>query len=254
MDQLNQTNEDVEAVDALTNLGIDVRRAVEINNMTPEQFADPAIQNEMEQMMRNATFNFINDAVVLPQAALRPLFYQDPRLALFTQFHGFISTFQANHLPKLYRQAFKGQTPSLKYNAFAVIASMIMLGFLSQYLKDLLKYGEDARTSTIAGELSTGQWFQRGINSSGLLGTGERAINLVHPIYETRSSGPADWLWNTLVGESAGASKATTLLGGAANVLEGDTVKGTEKLLKGTPLGPFTQDRKAVANWLFGEE
>ena len=250
-DLTNQTNEEAEAVDALRNLGINVDDAVELwSQVGPPT---PETQQRIEDMVRTATFNFINDAVVLPQTANRPLFYNDPRFALFTQFHGFISAFQANHLPKLYRQAFKGQTPSMKYNAFAVMAGMIMIGFLSQYLKDLLKYGEDARRSDIAGELDQRQWLQRGINSTGLLGVGERALNLIYPIYDARTHGPADWLFETAVGESAAASKAQTLLKGASEVVEGEGVRGTEKLLKGTPLGPFTSSRKATADWLFGE-
>ena len=246
----NLTNEEVEAEDALRQIGINVEDAIEIFNKTEPTEAD---QQTMEKMFRDATFNFINDAVVLPQAALRPLFYQDPRFALFTQFHGFISTFQANHLPKLYRSAFKGQTPAIKYNAFATIATMVLLGFLSQYLKDLLKYGEDARASEVAGQLEQGQWIQRGINSSGLLGVGERALNAIHPIYESRTESTPEWLFDAVVGESAAASKAGQLLGGAEDVLSGDTAKGVSNLAKATPLGPFTRIRKESANFLFEE-
>ena len=244
-----QTNEEAEAEEALRNLGINVQDMLEIYqtpeaNLTEEQAAN------RDQMMRDSTFQFINDAVVLPQAALRPLFYQDPRFALFTQFHGFISTFQANHLPKLYRQAFKGGTPAMKYNAFAVMASMILLGFLSQYLKDLLKYGQSTPYLTETGEL-----IQRGVGASGLLGTTERVLNIVNPIYDTRYDSSAEWAFDTLTGESAAISKGKEVVGAAGEFLSGDPNRGTRKALKFAPfLGPFTGLRNETANWLFDEE
>ena len=95
----------------------------------------------MSETYREATASFINEAVALPGSANRPLIYQDPRFALFTQFQGFMATFTANHIPKLWGEYIKRRTPAMKYNAFAVMATMIMLGFASQHLKDMLKYG-----------------------------------------------------------------------------------------------------------------
>ena len=51
--------------------------------LTPEEEA------MLSENMREGTFNFVNDAVALPQSQNRPLIYQDPRFALFTQFQGF---------------------------------------------------------------------------------------------------------------------------------------------------------------------
>ena len=53
---------------------------------------------------------------------------------------------------------------------------MIMLGFASQYLKDLLKYG--GSTPYVEGP----DYVQRGIRASGLLGTGERVLDQFFPI------------------------------------------------------------------------
>ena len=110
------TREDQEAEEALRNLGIDVDSFVE----TSKKVMAGLPLNEQEQAqyegnMREATFNFINDAVALPQSANRPLIYQDPRLALFTQFQGFIATFTANHIPKLWGEYAKRGTPAMKY-------------------------------------------------------------------------------------------------------------------------------------------
>ena len=105
-----------------------VADAIEKESQYPTQF----------KQTREATFNFINEAVALPQSANRPLIYQDPRFALFTQFQGFIATFTANHIPKLWGEYVKRGTPAMKYNAFATMMMMIGLGFASQYLPCLL--------------------------------------------------------------------------------------------------------------------
>mgnify|MGYP007000442794 CR=1 len=60
----------------------------------------------------------------------------------FTQFQGFISTFTAYHLPKMWGDLGRRGTPAMRYNLFAAAATMILLGFASQHLKDLLKYGK----------------------------------------------------------------------------------------------------------------
>ena len=122
------------------------------------------------------------------KSANRPLIYQDPRFALFTQFQGFIATFTANHIPKLWGEYVKRGTPAMKYNAFAIMTTMIMLGFASQYLKDLIKYGELRKFGPDDHPyLNQSEYLQRGIRASGLLGTGERVLDQFFPLYEQRS-------------------------------------------------------------------
>ena len=48
---------------------------------------------------------------------------------------------------------------------------MIGLGFASQYLKVLIKYGEKTP------HLESNEYIQRGVRASGLLGTGERVLD-----------------------------------------------------------------------------
>ena len=139
-----KTREVQEAEEALRNLGVDVDTFVELSQLGAVGIPlNEQQEAAMQDMSREATFNFINNAVALPAAANRPLIYQDPRFALFTQFQGFIATFTANHIPKLWGEYVKRGTPAMKYNAFATMTTMIMLGFASQYLKDLLKYAFD---------------------------------------------------------------------------------------------------------------
>lgn len=240
-------NNDVqESEELLRNLGINVNLLVNLNMQqgpwSPQQTA------EFDTMMLDAEFNFVNIAIALPNTANRPLFYQNQHLALFTQFQGFISTFTANQIPKMWGEYVKRGNPSLKYNAFAVMTTMIFLGFLSQYLKDLLKYGEPTPY------LDPVEKIQRGIGASGLLGTGERVLNFVYPIYEQSSDNPAEWFFNTLSGEAAGLSNVSRVYSGAGKIIQGQPDKGLYAFLKTAPLvGPFNRLNRNIAEGIFGK-
>ena len=241
------TNEQISARDQLANLGINTNDFLEVWGRAKEGMP----LNEQEEALfndtiRTATFNWVNEAVVLPQSANRPLIYQNPQFALFTQFHGFIATFTANHLPKLYKQAFKGQTPSMKYNAFATMATMIMIGFLSQYLKDLLKYG---RTTPY---LDNAEKIQRAVGSSGLLGTGERVLNLFNPLYEQQYDTSIGKVLGELAGESAAITNAVTAGEAAGELATGEAEQAYRKGAKLLPIvGPFNSIRDAGQDLIF---
>ena len=234
------TNAIQEAEEQLRNLGINVDRIIEMNDQvgpwTVEQSA------EFDAMMLEAEFNFVNQAIALPGTANRPLYYQNQHLALFTQFQGFIATFTANQIPRMWGEYVARGNPAMKYNAFAVMSTMIMLGFVSQYLKDLIKYGKPSPY------LDDVEKFQRAIGSSGLLGTGERLINLAFPIYESSSSNPAEWFFKTMSGEAAALSNVARVAGGAGKIVEGKTDKGVYDILKTAPfIGPFNQFNRFIA-------
>tara|TARA_X000001382_G_scaffold129954_1_gene123321 strand:+ start:4795 stop:8988 length:4194 start_codon:yes stop_codon:yes gene_type:complete len=223
------TNEMDEAQEALRNLGIDPNFMVKFV-IDKEMQLNKSHVNTFKSNMREGEFNFVNEAVVLPQSANRPLIFQDPRFALFTQFQGFISTFTAWHLPKMWRDLVRRGTPGMKYNAFATAMSMIALGFLSQHLKDLLKFGEPSPYFTGM------EYMRRGVGASGLLGTGERLIDFAFPMYDKRYPNTTMWAIGTVAGESAAVSKALRLGGISYDVAVGD--KPTETLYK---LSPFSQ-------------
>ena len=226
-----KNNEVQEAEEGLRNLGINVTdlTAAFRGDLDPAQ-----AQQVMETNIREATFNFVNDAVALPQSANRPLIYQDPRFALFTQFQGFIATFTANHIPKLWGEYVKRGTPAMKYNAFALMATMIMLGFASQYLKDLIKYGQSSPYLTDAEKM------RRAVGASGLLGSGERVLGAFFPLYEQRSDNPAEWLFNATTGESPALGTLTRSVGAAGDLVTGDVGRGLKGLAKSAPVvGPL---------------
>ena len=197
----------------------------------------------LDDILSQAEYNFVNEAIALPGTANRPLFYQNPHLALFTQFQGFIATFSANIIPRLWGDYVKRGTPRLKYNAFAIMTTMIMLGFVSQYLKDLLKYGQATPY------LDHLEKIQRGIGASGMIGVAERPLNFFFPIYETSSSNMVEEIFDTVSGEAAALSNVSRALTGAGQVLEGNTESGLYKMFKTAPLiGPVNILNRRLAN------
>lgn len=229
-----RTNEEREAEEKLRNLGIDVsdvgvQQMLALLSGLP---IDPEVEQRAGNQLREAQYNFVNEAVALPKAANRPLWYLDPRLALINQFQGFMSTFTANHIPRLWNEYIKRGSPAMRYNTFAMMATMIMLGFASQYLKDLLKYGESSPY------LDENELIRRGILSSGLAGTSERIIEQFFPIYETRSKNAGEWIFNTASGESPSLSNIVRLSSAAGYLIEGDVDKATWNAAKAT-VGPL---------------
>ena len=255
-----RTREIQEAEEGLRNLGIDVDNFVEIQNKVRANLPlSPEEETFIAETMRESTFNFVNDAIALPGAANRPLIYQDPRFALFTQFQGFMATFTANHIPKLWGEYVKRGTPAMKYNAFALAVTMIMMGFLSQHLKDLIKYGwddedEKERMTQANPYLGTAEYIQRGVRASGLLGTGERVLDQFFPIYEQSSKNPGEWIFNTGTGESPALSYLKRAGGAFGKTISGDPTAGLASGLRLVPgAGPFGQQTKSFANLLTGK-
>ena len=244
----DRTRETQEAQEQLRNLGIDVDQMTDVYEKTMGGIPlTEAEQKFKENTLHEATFNFVNEAIVLPQAANRPLIYQDPRFALFTQFQGFIATFTANQIPKLWDEYVKRGTPAMKYNAFALASTMIMMGFVSQHLKDLIKYG--GKTPHLEGA----DYIQRGVRGSGLLGTSERILDQFFPLYEKNSQGKSEWAFNQVAGESAAISYGEKLAKAAGSILSGDKEKAVYQGLRAAPvLGPLTNFDKTLASGLTG--
>jgi hypothetical protein len=192
--------------------------------------------DEVGKEIRVAYYNFINQGVPLPNAANRPIFYSNPHYALFLQFNGFISAFTANQIPRLWAQYVARGTPAMKYNAFATMTTMIMLGFASQYLKDLIKYGGRSPY------LDDAEYFQRGLRSSGLMGTLERAYDQINPLYAQRSDSKSEWVFNTAVGESPALGYVARGFKAGQKIAGGDVGSGVKIGMKLVPgAGPFNR-------------
>ena len=247
------TNEQVEAEESLRNLGLDPRfmsnyiigfKDANGNTRSPTEEET----KKFDDFMRDGSFNFVNEAVALPQSANRPKIFQDPRFALFTQFQGFIATFTANHIPKMWGEYVKRGTPAMKYNIFATMSTMILLGFVSQHLKDLLKYGKT--TPYFEGM----EYIRRGVGASGLLGTSERAIDFFFPMYQQRYKTNIGWAFGTIAGESAAISKAERIGGLGFDVATGQKGIG-EAAVRISPLAQAAANiTKDLPTFSFGEK
>tara|TARA_R110002153_G_scaffold40958_8_gene117070 strand:+ start:1688 stop:5734 length:4047 start_codon:yes stop_codon:yes gene_type:complete len=244
------TNAVEEAHEALRNLGLnqgDITQLTILGTLVDNGMADEADMARLRELTVTATKNFIDDAIMMPGGANRPLFYQDPRFALFTQFQGFISVFQSTFIPKLWGEYVKRGSPEMTYQAFSMMVLMIAMGFASQELKDRLKFG---------GENPYLDGFEKGrraINSSGLLGTGERVINTIFPIYESRSDNVGEWAVGEVVGQAPVLGSITSLASGVGDLIEQDYDMGVNKLLRGTPIAPFTALRHKVRDVITGK-
>ena len=225
---------------AKKNPDIGVREAIERMN---------EIQDDINEQLEIAVYRFVNERVQNPQSANRPLFFQDPRYQLLTQFNGFISTFTAVVIPKLYNNYLLKGNPQVKYNTFALIVLMIALGGASQYLKDLLKFGKPSPYLDGVG------YTQRALYSSGVIGQYERVVDALYPLYPDRD----DWLLSTMVGEAGPTIRNVQNIATGVGQLIGAedqeaAQRGVGNILRASPvIAPFTGVRRSAAEALTGE-
>ena len=166
-----------------------------------------------------------------------------------TQFNGFIATFTANIVPKLWNKGLRKGTPQIKYDTFVLILTMIALGGASQMLKDMLKFGEPSPYLDGVG------YAQRALYSSGVLGQFERVVDTVAPLYPQRDNG-LEWVFNTIVGEAGPSVRLlSNAVTGVGNLAAGEAERGFRNLGKTLPMvAPLTGLRNAGARTLVGKE
>ena len=203
----------------------------------------------IDEQIQSAIYRFVNERIQNPRAANRPLFFQDPHYQLLTQFNGFLSTFTANVVPKLWNNQLRKGTPKVKYDVFLLIVTMIALGGASQLLKDILKFGAPSPYLDNAG------YVQRALYASGVLGQFERVVDVVAPLYPERSRG-LDWLFNTAVGEAGPSARVlTNAFESASNLAQVETQRAVNSALKATPIiAPFTGTRQALSKGAVGKD
>ncbi len=226
----NITKQTLAAREALIELGVDIDFMVRMyNNPTPSE-VDLA---KYEEQMRLASFRFVNQAIAHPTKSNRPKFYQNPRTAIFFQFQGFLSTFTANILPKIYsRMLGTNTTLDNRLHTIGTFATLIALGFFAQYLRDLAKYGEETPYLDDWGK------FQRAIGSSGIMGTGERVVNTVFPLYDTSTDGWIDAAIEQISGQAPVLGYAGKIGDMGVSIFE-DKDNAPSRIIKAAPItGP----------------
>jgi len=219
-------------------------RLMKINPNDPEIAAD---MDFIQEQMETVTWYFVNDRVQNPQAYNRPLFFQDPHFQLFVQFNGFISTFTANIVPKLWNDYLKNGSPRMQYNTFALICVMTATAGASQWLKDYLKFGGSTPY------LSNEQLVQRALMNSGVLGTRERVLNAAFPLYADRDEGIAGRIFGETVGGAPTARLGFTAGKLIKEIGQGDyegSLRAGTKLIPG--VAPVTPVRNAITDLMQG--
>jgi len=223
------------ANEQLRNLGLPVDRYIGLLDGQANGTLNERQKTELERLTMLAEYTFINQAVALPGTANRPLFYQDPRLAMFTQFNGYVATFSATILPRLWSEYVARGRPSMKYNTFALMGMMIFLGFISQYLKDWLKYGGSTPY------LDSKEKMRRAVNSSGLLGQGERVLNFVWPQFENNNPTIVGKAADTVLDEMPAMGPVRRMMKAADSAYQGEGQQAKYNAIRAAPvLGPFT--------------
>ena len=210
-----------------------------------EHMKSSSLGQQLAREIDLARSNFVDAALVNPDAGKRPLFYSDGRFRLLTIFQGYLSVFSATIIkPMLKDLAGKG-TPKDQMNAAAVMGTMIFLGFLGQALKDEVKYGDKPSW------LTDGQYVQRGIQASGLMGQTERVFNLFFPLYHSKEDTAADKAWSE-VGPLA--NSIDSFYEGTKFAMEGEGENALNKFLKLMPGGVLTSYRQGMAGYLSGND
>jgi len=224
------------------------------NSLEQRRQGNISVMNEMSHMQSYiddkidlAVYRYVKERVQLPSGANRPLAFQDPHYQLIFQFNGFLSTFTGNLVPKIWNAQLRKGTAKVKYDTFALVITMIALGGVSQYLKDLIKFGGKTPYLDNVGLV------QRAVFSSGVLGQYERIVDAIHPLYPERDTG-SDFLFNKILGEAGPSARNIQKVAvGTGQILAGKSELGVNKLLGATPgIGPFTGGRRALTEGLHG--
>jgi hypothetical protein len=205
------------------------------------------LQSQIDEEIETGIYRFVNERIQLPGASNRPLFFQDPHYQLLTQFNGFLSTFTANIVPKLWNTNLRKGNTKVKYDTFVLILLMMGMGGGSQYLKDLMKFGEASPYLDKSG------YLQRALYSSGVIGQYERVLDAVAPLYPERFKG-LDSIADKILGESGPAARnIQNVITGIGQAASGDTPRAVNSFMKTAPyVAPLPSARNAAVEVTHG--
>ena len=250
-------NKHQRARDELVSLGMDADTLVRLykdGTLTPDKIDAIDGDSELGQWLHDQWITGSNRwtdfAIPSPGAANRPLIYQNPNFRLMLLFQGFISTFTSIHLPRMYQRA-KNQGVLMTYNAFGQVATLGVLAYMAQAMKDYAIYGDEEDNP-----LSEGQKAYRALRKTGLLGTPERVVDMFFPLYEDRTSGVEGVAKDSLHELSPLGNVAYSVTKGATQLVSDDPreqQRGINNLLRGVPLTSiYTPGRHELVRRLTG--
>ena len=183
--------------------------------------------------------NMVNSHIASPGTSNIPKFYHDPRLRVFTVMQRFIATFTATVLPRLYRDYLRDGHAGMKFSAFSVLVSALLIGHMANMLKDLVGYGDDDNPYI----KSNSKKAQRALYASGLLGSAQGLLDRAIPLYprsNRKDEGSIEKAYQTLKGESPVLSWGDNIVAGMYGVSTAQTPKemerGAARVLRSAPL------------------
>lgn len=135
-----------------------------------------AREDDTTYRLRRALFKFVDSAVLRPNAAHRPIWGSDPRFALIFHLKQFTHSFQEVIMKRVWHEWKKGNTKPAQ-------VALTYIPFMA---------AADAAKAMLLGkgfDMSLGQFFGKEVERSGLLGTGQYAVDAVQDM--ARGDNPA---------------------------------------------------------------
>ena len=133
-------------------------------------------EDDTTYRLRRALFKFVDSAVLRPIAAHRPIWGSDPRFALIFHLKQFTHSFQEVIMKRVWHEWKKGNTKPAQ-------VALTYIPFMA---------AADAAKAMLLGkgfDMSLGQFFGKEVERSGLLGTGQYAVDAVQDM--ARGDNPA---------------------------------------------------------------
>lgn len=133
-------------------------------------------EDDTTYRLRRALFKFVDSAVLRPNAAHRPIWGSDPRFALIFHLKQFTHSFQEVIMKRVWHEWKNGNTKPAQ-------VALTYIPFMA---------AADAAKAMLLGkgfDMSLGQFFGKEVERSGLLGTGQYAVDAVQDM--ARGDNPA---------------------------------------------------------------
>jgi len=254
----SETNMDREAYSELRELGVDIEFMVNhYQQVMSNPFLEisPEEQSRLKENLETGALRFVDQAIVNPLPGRIPKGYKYRKLAVFNQFQGFIANFTARILPKILKNIASG-SPGVTANALTVALTMMVTAMFATMLRDEIKYGETTPY------LDDYDKFRRVVFASGLLGTGERILSGMDPLYGNRPLMSSDnSVGSALIGgiegvfgEAAAYGTVKDAANSAYELSFGDNYKAAKYASKLVPiLGSVNQMRDGLLDNIFNK-
>lgn len=165
-----------------------------------------------DDRLRNAVFRFVDEAILRPDSAQRPVYGSDPHFMLVFHLKGFMYSFYERIMKRAWREAVDNGnlTPAMSLSLY--VPGMIFADMLRDAVKDAFGDQDDDRRD----DWDLGDWSSHALERSGLYGPYVQQVADSHEDYERFGKLPG----MSLLGPAAEhAHDIVTMRGGLDNQL-----------------------------------